>query len=154
MTEIREADLLFSAEEIAELLQASAIELSDEGMALLHDRTEGWAAGLRLATISLAGHPDPERFVRDFSGSERSVAGYLMAEVLERQPDEVRELLLRTSIPDRVPGNLKAPEIAAVLFVSASSTRTAALRRLRAPASSACLRPRGSPRSPASRSTI
>ena len=75
-------------------------------MALLHERTEGWAAGLRLAAISLAGHPDPERFVRDFSGSERSVAGYLMAEVLERQPPEVRELLLRTSILDLVTGRL------------------------------------------------
>ena len=106
LTEIREADLRFSAQEVAELLQASAIELSDEAVALLHDRTEGWAAGLRLAAISLAGHPDPERFVRDFSGSERSVAGYLMAEVLERQPAEVRELLLRTSILDRVTGRL------------------------------------------------
>ena len=106
LTEIREADLRFSAHEAAELLRASAIELSDEAVALLHERTEGWAAGLRLAAISLAGHPDPERFVRDFSGSERSVAGYLMAEVLERQPPEVRELLLRTSILDRVTGRL------------------------------------------------
>ena len=106
LTEIREADLRFSAHEAAELLRASEIELSDEAVALLHERTEGWAAGLRLAAISLAGHPDPERFVRDFSGSERSVAGYLMAEVLERQPPEVRELLLRTSILDRVTGRL------------------------------------------------
>ena len=106
LTEIREADLRFSAQEVAELLQASAIELSDEAVALLHDRTEGWVAGLRLAAISLAGHPDPERFVRDFSGSERSVAGYLMAEVLERQPPEVRELLLRSSILNRVTARL------------------------------------------------
>ena len=55
-------------------------------MALLHERTEGWVAGLRLAAISLAGHPDPEQFVTEFSGSERTVAGYLLAEVLERQP--------------------------------------------------------------------
>ena len=73
---------------------------------LLHERTEGWAAGLRLAVISLARHPDPERFVSEFSGSERTVAGYLMAEVLDRQPPEVRELLLRTSILDRVSGPL------------------------------------------------
>ena len=106
LTEIREADLRFSAQEVAELLQASAIELSDEAVALLHDRTEGWVAGLRLAAISLAGHPDPERFVRYFSGSERSVAGYLMAEVLERQPPEVRELLLRSSILNRVTARL------------------------------------------------
>ena len=106
LTEIREAELRFSAREAAELLRASEIELSDETVALLLERTEGWAAGLRLAAISLAGHPDPERFVRDFSGSERSVAGYLMAEVLESQPPEVRELLLRTSILDRVTGRL------------------------------------------------
>ena len=75
-------------------------------MALLSERTEGWAAGLRLAALSLAGHPDPERFVREFSGSERTVAAYLMAEVLERQPAEVRELLLRTSVLERVSGPL------------------------------------------------
>jgi len=106
LTEIREPDLRFSAREAGELLQASGIEVSPEAVALLHERTEGWAAGLRLAAISLAGHADPEQFVRDFSGSERSVAGYLMAEVLERQPHDVRELLLRTSILDRVTGRL------------------------------------------------
>ena len=80
--------------------------MSDAGIALLHERTEGWAAGLRLAVLSLARHPDPERFVREFSGSERTVAGYLMAEVLERQPVDVREMLLRTSVLDRVSGAL------------------------------------------------
>ena len=68
------------------MLEASDIRLSDEAVALLHERTEGWVAGLRLAAISLAGHPDPERFVTEFCGSERTVAGYLLAEVLERQP--------------------------------------------------------------------
>ena len=106
LTEIRASDLRFSLEEARGLLRASEIELPEEALVLLHQRTEGWAAGLRLAVISLARHPDPERFVRDFSGSERSVAGYLMAEVLERQPPEVRELLLRTSILDRVTGRL------------------------------------------------
>ena len=75
-------------------------------LASLHERTEGWPAGLRLAAISLAAHPDPERFVSEFSGSERTVAGYLLAEVLERQPPEVRDLLLRTSILERVSGPL------------------------------------------------
>ncbi|HJZ27766.1 MAG TPA: hypothetical protein VJ370_15930, partial [Streptosporangiaceae bacterium] len=69
-------------------------------------RTEGWAAGLRLAVLSLAGHPDPERFVAEFSGSDRTVAEYLMAEMLERQPPEVQRLLLRTSVLDRVNGEL------------------------------------------------
>jgi hypothetical protein len=63
-------------------------------------------AGLRLAAISLAGHPDPERFVRDFSGTDRAVAEYLLAEMLERQPGDVQHLLLRTSLLDRVNGEL------------------------------------------------
>jgi len=85
-------------EETVELLRAEGITLSDGAMALLYERTEGWVAGLRLAVISLAPHPDPERFVIDFSGSERNVAAYLLAEVLERQTPEVREMLLRTSM--------------------------------------------------------
>jgi LuxR family transcriptional regulator, maltose regulon positive regulatory protein len=106
LTEIRADSLRFSLEETRELLEASDIVLSDEGVALLHERTEGWVAGLRLAALSLARHPDPERFVGEFSGSERTVAGYLMGEVLVRQPPEVRQLLLRTSILDRVSGPL------------------------------------------------
>ena len=73
------------------------MRLPDRALALLVDRTEGWAAGLRLAALSLAGHPDPERFAAEFSGSERTVAEYLLAEVLDRQREEVRRLLLRTS---------------------------------------------------------
>ena len=88
------------------LLDASGIALSEAGAALLHQRTEGWAAGLRLAAISLAGHPDPERFVAEFSGSDRTVAEYLIAEMLERQPADVQDLLLRTSLLDRVNGEL------------------------------------------------
>ncbi|MFY9866118.1 MAG: AAA family ATPase, partial [Trebonia sp.] len=82
LAEIRAADLRFTERETRELLDASGIALSAAGAALLHQRTEGWAAGLRLATISLAGHPDPERFVTAFSGSDRTVAEYLIAEML------------------------------------------------------------------------
>jgi LuxR family transcriptional regulator, maltose regulon positive regulatory protein len=106
LTEIRGPDLRFSLEETRRLLDASGVTLSDSGSAQLRERTEGWAAGLRLAAISLAGHPDPERFVAEFSGSERTVAGYLLAEVLERQPPDVRDLLLRTSVLERVSGPL------------------------------------------------
>ena len=106
LAEIRAADLRFSPRETRELLDASGIALSEAGAALLHQRTEGWAAGLRLAAISLAGHPDPERFVAEFSGSDRTVAEYLIAEMLERQPDDVKDLLLRTSLLDRVNGEL------------------------------------------------
>ena len=106
LAEIRAADLRFTERETRELLDASGIALSQAGAALLHQRTEGWAAGLRLAAISLAGHPDPERFVAEFSGSDRTVAEYLIAEMLERQPAEVLQLLLRTSLLDRVNGEL------------------------------------------------
>jgi LuxR family maltose regulon positive regulatory protein len=106
LTELRGPELRFSPEEARALLTAAGVALSDEAQTLLCERTEGWAAGLRLAAISLAAHPDPERFVTEFSGSERTVAGYLLAEVLERQPPETRELLLRTSVLDRVSGPL------------------------------------------------
>jgi LuxR family transcriptional regulator, maltose regulon positive regulatory protein len=95
LAEIRAADLRFSERETRELLDASGIALSAAGAALLHQRTEGWAAGLRLAVISLTGHPDPERFVTEFSGSDRIVAEYLLGEMLDRQPPDVQDLLLR-----------------------------------------------------------
>ena len=106
LAELRAADLRFSERETRELLDASGIALSDAGVALLHQRTEGWAAGLRLAAIALAGHPDPEQFVAEFSGSDRTVAEYLLAELLDRQPPDVQQLLLGTSLLDRVNGEL------------------------------------------------
>jgi LuxR family maltose regulon positive regulatory protein len=106
LAEIRAADLRFTERETRELLDASGIELSEAGVALLRQRTEGWVAGLRLAAIALADHPDPEQFVAEFSGSDRTVAEYLLAEMLERQPDEVLQLLVRTSLLDQVSGEL------------------------------------------------
>jgi LuxR family transcriptional regulator, maltose regulon positive regulatory protein len=106
LTEVRRSDLRFSRDESRELLAAAGIALPDESVGLLHARTEGWAAGMRLAALALRGHPEPERFVAEFSGGERTVAAYLLAEVLERQPPEVRRLLLRTSILARVNGAL------------------------------------------------
>ena len=106
LTELRAADLRFSREEARSLLAAAGVALSDPALALLHERAEGWAAGLRLAALALAGHPDPERFAAEFSGSERTVAGYLLAEVLDRQPARTRRLLLRTSVLERVNGEL------------------------------------------------
>src|ERR1700733_1191615 len=106
LAEIRAAQLRFTSRETRQLLAAAGIALPEHMAAMLHQRTEGWAAGLRLAVLSLAGHPDPERFVAEFSGSDRTVAEYLMAEMLERQPPEVQRLLLRTSVLDRVNGEL------------------------------------------------
>jgi LuxR family maltose regulon positive regulatory protein len=106
LTELRATDLCFTHEEARALFEAAGVQLSEEALDKLVARTEGWAAGLRLAALSLAGTDDAERFAADFSGSERTVAEYLLEEVLERQPPEVSHLLLRTSILERVSGPL------------------------------------------------
>ena len=104
LAEIREPDLRFTVAEAGELFAAAGVQLPE--VALLVERTEGWAAGLRLAALSLAAHPDPGRLAAEFSGTERTVAEYLLAEVLDRQGEPVRRLLLRTSILERVNGEL------------------------------------------------
>jgi LuxR family transcriptional regulator, maltose regulon positive regulatory protein len=104
LAEIREPDMRFTVAEAEELFDAARVQLPDP--ALLVERTEGWVAGLRLAALAAAGHEDPERLAAEFSGTERTVAEYLLAEVLDRQGEPVRRLLLRTSILDRVNGEL------------------------------------------------
>ena len=106
LAEIRAPDLRFTVAEARELFDAAGLELPELVVGTLHERTEGWVAGLRLAALSLAGHPDPARFAAEFSGSERTVAEYLLAEVLERQREPVRLLLLRTSVLEQVNGEL------------------------------------------------
>ena len=106
LSEIRAADLRFSLAEARELLAGAGVRLPERAAGLLHERTEGWAAGLRLAALSLVGRADPELLAVEFSGSERTVAEYLLSEVLDRQPDHVRRLLLRTSILESVDGEL------------------------------------------------
>jgi LuxR family maltose regulon positive regulatory protein len=106
LTEIRGEDLRFTLDESRGLLVAAGVRLSDGALESLVATTEGWAAGLRLAALSLARDPDPERFAARFSGRERAVADYLLAEVLERQPQDTTRLLLRTSILERVSGPL------------------------------------------------
>jgi LuxR family transcriptional regulator, maltose regulon positive regulatory protein len=118
LSEIRAAQLRFTQDETRDLLAAAGITVPVPVAAMLHQRTEGWAAGLRLAVLSLAGHPDPERFVAEFSGSDRTVAEYLMAEMLSGQPPTVQDLLMRTAILDRVNG-----ELADLLTGSAGSER-------------------------------
>jgi LuxR family transcriptional regulator, maltose regulon positive regulatory protein len=104
LAEIREPDLRFTVAEAGELFAAAGVDLPE--VVPLVERTEGWAAGLRLAALWLAGHPDPARLAAGFSGTERTVAEYLLAEVLDRQTEQVRRLLLRTSILERVNGEL------------------------------------------------
>jgi len=106
LAEVREPDLRFTLAEARELFEAAGVDLPE--VAPLVERTEGWAAGLRLAALALAGHPDPGRLAAEFSGAERTVAEYLLAEVLDRQTEQVRRLLLRTSVLERVNGELAA----------------------------------------------
>ena len=106
LTEIRNGDLLFTLEESRALFAASGVRPSEASIALLQQRTEGWAAGLRLAACALATHPDPERFAAEFCGSERMVAEYLLAEVLGDQTEPVKRLLQCTSLLERVNGAL------------------------------------------------
>ncbi len=106
LTEIRPEDLRFSLTEARQLFEAGGLDLTASALTGLYERTEGWAAGLRLAALSLAGHPDPARFAAEFSGTERTVTEYLLAEVLERQAPDVRRVMLRTSVLERVNGEL------------------------------------------------
>ena len=106
VTEIRAGDLRFSLDEARHLFEGAGLRVSDEALARLVARTEGWAAGLRLAALSMSGHPDPDRFAAEFSGSDRIVAEYLLAEILDHQTEPVRRLLLRTSVLESVNGAL------------------------------------------------
>jgi LuxR family transcriptional regulator, maltose regulon positive regulatory protein len=101
--ELRAVDLSFNVEEAAAFLSAGmGLRLTEEQVAALVERTEGWAAGLQLAGLALRDRSDPAPFVEAFTGGHRLVVDYLMAEVLERQPVPVRRFLLVTSVLDRL----------------------------------------------------
>ncbi len=106
LSELRVGDLAFNRRETGELCKQLELELSDPDIDLLWSRTEGWAAALRLAALSLQNHPDPARFLADFAGTDRAIADYLVAEVLARFSDERREFMLRTSLVDEVNAEL------------------------------------------------
>jgi LuxR family transcriptional regulator, maltose regulon positive regulatory protein len=107
MAEIRVADLQFTGEEASALLNGEmGLQLAADDVERLAERTEGWAAGLYLAGLSLRGREDPSAFVAAFQGDNRHIADYLGAEVLARQPDTIRSFLLRTSILERLSGPL------------------------------------------------
>jgi len=102
LTEIRADDLAFSAAETSMLLTLHGSTLTDASLESLTERTEGWAAGLRLAAISLRAHPDPAQFVKELAAEDSPLISYLVDEVLDTQPPEVRDVLLSTSILDHV----------------------------------------------------
>ena len=107
LTELRAADLRFNPAEAADFLnQMMGLNLSEEDIAALETRTEGWIAGLQLAAISMQGHQDPASFIQSFTGSHYFVLDYLVEEVLGQQPESIQTFLLRTSILDRLCGPL------------------------------------------------
>jgi LuxR family maltose regulon positive regulatory protein len=107
LAELRAADLRFTPEEAAALLgETAGPGLPAEAVAALVARTEGWAAGLQLAGLSLRGHTDATGFVAAFSGSHRFVLDYLADEVLDGQTGQVRAFLLETSVLERLSGEL------------------------------------------------
>jgi LuxR family maltose regulon positive regulatory protein len=129
LTELRIADLAFDRDETADLCRRLDLALSGEHIELLWVRTEGWAAALRLAALSLHGHPEPTRFLAEFAGTDRTVADYLVSEVLAGLPGDRREFMLRTCLVDAV-----SPELADALTGLEGATLTlAAIEHLGAP---------------------
>src|SRR5579875_2482231 len=107
VSEIRADDLRFQPDEVAAWLgEVMGLRLSAEDTARLAERTDGWAAGLQLAAVSLQGPPDPSRFIASFGGSHRYVLTYLGDEVLAAQPPEVQSFLVQTAILERLCGPL------------------------------------------------
>src|SRR5215831_17802093 len=102
LAEIRAGDLAFSAAEAGLLMVQHGCTLSADSLEGLTRRTEGWAAGLRLAAISMDSHPDPDQFVQELITEDSALTGYLVEEVLGGEPPEVREVLLNTSILEQV----------------------------------------------------
>jgi LuxR family maltose regulon positive regulatory protein len=102
LTEIRADELAFSVPEAGLLMARHGICLPAEPLERLTRRYEGWAAGLRMAALSIQGQPEPRRITGEFAAGDSASAGYLVEEVLDRQPARTRDLLLKTSILDRV----------------------------------------------------
>ncbi|MYW63345.1 LuxR family transcriptional regulator [Streptomyces sp. SID8379] len=111
LTEVRTADLAFDDRETAALLAQHGIDVPKQTISVLRRRTDGWAAGIRLAAMSmekLGQQGEPERFVDRFAGDDEAIASYLVEEVLDLQSDAMRQLLLTTSVLDRVNAELAA----------------------------------------------
>lgn len=108
LREIRAADLAFSTAEARALLDGAAVPVGPGHVRLLVDQTEGWAAGLRLAAMSLRAAPDADRFLADLMGNSKATSDYLVGEILSRLAPDVRDLLHRVSVCDQLTAGLAA----------------------------------------------
>ena len=107
LVEIRASDLRFTAQEAETYLNTvHELGLSGADVDALESRTEGWVAALQLAALSLHGHDDSAAFIATFAGDDRFVVDYLVDEVLDQQPADLRRFLLDTSVLDRLSGAL------------------------------------------------
>ena len=106
LAEVRAADLRFTEQEAAAYFDGMGLRLSADEVSTLEGRTEGWVAALQLAALSLQGREDAAGFIDGFAGDDRHVVDYLVEEVVHRQPEEVRDFLLRTSVLPRLSGSL------------------------------------------------
>ncbi|MGW3323137.1 LuxR C-terminal-related transcriptional regulator [Streptomyces virginiae] len=102
ITEIRHADLRFTDADAEALLGEHHLTVSPDGIRLLMERTEGWAAGVRLCALAMQRSADPEAFLRQFAADRTTIADYLLTEVLDAQPPPTQDLLLRVCVTDRV----------------------------------------------------
>ncbi|MCX5583489.1 LuxR C-terminal-related transcriptional regulator [Streptomyces erythrochromogenes] len=121
IAEIRHADLRFTDADAEALLAEHRLDISQDGIRLLVQRTEGWAAGVRLCALAMQRSPDPEAFVRQFAADRTTIADYLLKEVLDAQPPATQDLLLRVSVTDRV-----HPDLADALTGRDDAARTLA----------------------------
>ncbi|MCA9979506.1 MAG: AAA family ATPase, partial [Anaerolineales bacterium] len=107
LTELRASDLRFTPQEAADFLnQIMGFTLTEQEIAALEQRTEGWVAGLQMAALAMQGRPDPAAFVNAFTGSHRFVLDYLVEEVLDGQPEPIRRFLLQTAILNQLTASL------------------------------------------------
>jgi LuxR family maltose regulon positive regulatory protein len=107
ITELRAADLRFTSSEVEDFLtEVMRLTLSPTDLAVLQEKTEGWIAGLQLAGLSIQDHADPSGFIKTLSGTHRHILSYLTQEVLRRQPEDIQQFLLETSILERLNGDL------------------------------------------------
>ncbi len=102
IVEIRHADLRFTHEDAEALLSEHRLDISQAGIRRLMQRTEGWAAGVRLCALAMQHSADPEAFLRQFAADRTTIAGYLLTEVLDAQPPPTQDLLLRVCVTDRI----------------------------------------------------
>ena len=107
MGEIRAAELRFTRSETACFLGTGmGLQVTDEDLSVLDSHIEGWIAGLQLAALSMQTCEDIPSFIKQFTGSHRYFVDYLSEEILGKQTEEIKEFLLKTSILERLNGDL------------------------------------------------